>query len=381
MADCGRRSRKVLFLLPSLSGGGAERVASLLIQPLSERFEVTLVLLEDRRAYTIPDRVPCVAFSGPLGGKTAHLTRTPHHLFSLVRLVRQTGARVALSFMEQANILNIMAARITGHKAIVSQRIVPRLQARKNGLLGALIYACSRALYPKSAHVTTVSAKLRDVMVREFGIPQGHVSFIPNPVDSERLFLESQTNPCIELPEKYIVHVGRLFLRQKGQDLLLRAFSSCRESLGDLSLVLVGEGPDRPDIEALIDRLDLSGRIQLCGWQERIAPIMVGAEALVLCSHYEGWPNVLVEAMACGCPVIATDCESGPREILDGGRYGALVPAGDETALARELVKVACRDNDIGAVKLRAVSRARDFAVDKIADRYADLIWKVGWNP
>lgn len=368
------KSRKLLFLIPSLSGGGAERVASLLFPYLSEHFDLTVVLLENRRHYSVPDGIKTVALSGELNGQWAHLVRAPWHIFSFARLVKSSGAGVVLSFMEQANILNILTSFVTGHRPVVSQRTVPRVQYGNKGILGTLIYGACRALYPKSARVITVSSQLRDIVLGDYGLMPERVSFVPNPVNTECLAREAAAAPACRLPLRYVLNVGRFHLAQKGQDVLVKAFASLKDRFPDLSLVLVGEGPDRPRIDELATRLCIRDRVWLVGWQQNVASLMRRAELFVLTSYQEGWPNVLVEAMACGCPVISTDCSTGPGEILEGGRYGALVRCGDEHGLA-EVMRLHLEHRASSAVRAKvAEARAQHFDLRRVGKRYVDII-------
>lgn len=370
----GLKKRKVIFLLPSLIGGGAQHVASLLFPHFSRCFDLTVVLLEDKRVYDVPANAKMIALSRHLNGQYTHLLRIPQHLVSLIDVVKCSGTEVVLSFMEEANILNILSSRITRHRAIISQRIVPRLQHQRKGLLGALIYTASRFLYPKAAHLLSVSSQLRDIMVKDFGLMPERVSFVPNPIDLESMAREARKEPNLRLPERYFLHVGRLDLAHKGQDVLIRAFATLREQLPNLSLVLAGDGPDKARVENLVAELGLSDRVILVGWKENVACLMSRAEAFVLSSRYEGWPNALVEAMACGCPVIASDCESGPREILDKGRCGVLVPTGDEGALAEALKNLIENGTSREKLSRRAGLRVKQFALPQIAMEYSNLI-------
>jgi N-acetylgalactosamine-N,N'-diacetylbacillosaminyl-diphospho-undecaprenol 4-alpha-N-acetylgalactosaminyltransferase len=366
--------QKLVFLLPSLRGGGAERVASLLIPYFDKHFDLTVVLLENIRSYEIPPTVNSIAFSPPLYGKISHLIRIPYHVIFLIMTLKKLGAKTVLSFMEEANIINIMSSLLIGYQSIIGQRIVPHLQYNNKGLLGIIIYKLSRVLYKKATHILTVSSHLRDILLREFAIEPERVSFIPNPVNTQSLTAEALLEPHISLPNRYILHVGRLNTAHKGQDVLLHAFALIADQFPDLSLVLVGEGPDRARLVNLVTAWKLEGRVIFAGWQKNVAAIMEGADAFVLPSRYEGWPNVLMEAMACGCPVIATDCVSGPREILADGRYGLLAPVGDPVALA-DIIQGLLMD---GPLRKTLAARGRDrvasFASKRVASCYIELI-------
>jgi len=368
------RRPRILFLIPSLAGGGAEKVASLLIPDLAAEFDLTLALLEDWRSFDLLGHIRTIAFSRRLHRPLAHLLSIPRHFFSLVRLIRRERMPLVLSSMEQANILNILASFITGHAAVIAQHNSPLQQYRRKGLLGRLILGASKCLYPKAARIIAVSEGIKDVLVRDYRIAPSQITVIPNPIDLRALQQQAGVEPSLGLPPKFILHVGRLSLANKAQDVLLAAFRVLRREFPDLDLIFVGDGPDRAKLKRLVRTSGLDNAVHICGWQSNVAAYMSRAEILVLCSHNEGWPMALAEAMACGCPVIAADCPTGPREILGDSEYGILVPMNSPEALAdaiRSLLKDrALRSHYQGQARIRVENYARS----QIGRRYASLL-------
>ncbi|RLG27304.1 hypothetical protein DRO03_12210, partial [Methanosarcinales archaeon] len=371
------RKEQLIFLIPSLAGGGAERVASTLLPYLARRFDLTLALLEDRRSYPVPTEVPVVAFSKSLNSHTAHVIRIPYHILALARLIRKHKASVVLSFLEQANIINILASNIAGHRAVISQRINPRQQYESKGLLGKVISQTSGQLYPKAARIIAVSNGIKEIIVSDYKLDARLIAVIPNPVDIASVAELSKKEPSMALPNDYLLHVGRLNVKAKAHDILLNAFKKLYSFHPDLKLVLVGDGPDKEQIKAMIKNLDLADSVILAGWQDNVYPFMARAKALVLCSRYEGWPNVLVEAMACGCPVIATDCQTGPREILGDNKYGILVPVDAPEALAHSVGKLLTDESRRAYFQEQARKRAQDFDLEQIGLKYVRLLQSI----
>ena len=367
--------RKLIVFVPSLAGGGAERVASTLLPYLTGHFDLTLALIENRISYRIPEGVRVAIFSDRLQSPAAHILRIGPHLGRLIQLVRKSGVPVVLSFMEQANILNILASKVTGHKAVISQHIPPRLQhSREKGRLGIFILQAARRLYPRADMVITVSEGIRRSLLEDFRLHPKLVMTIPNPIDCRTISDQAAIRPSIALPNGYILHVGRIKLRHKAQEVLLEAFASSA-GLGErLHLVFIGDGPDRSFLEERVRALGIGDKVLFLGWQSNVPAYMSRARIFVLCSRYEGWPMALLEAMACGCPAISTDCPTGPREILADGRYGLLVPLNDPAVLAGAIEKL---DNDevlrqdLGH---RAILRAREFDIMAIGPKYASLL-------
>ena len=367
----------LIFLIPSLSGGGAERVASNLLPYISQHFDVILAVLENRLTYPVPQNVRLIAFSGPLKTQSAHILRIPYHVYSLARLVRKYNVRIVLSFMEQANILNLLTAFIAHHKTMISQRNKPKRQYANKGLLGKLILKTSFLLYPRAGQIGAVSEGIGNTLIFDHGLDKAKLTVIPNPVNIEKLSHQARAALPSNIPGKYILHVGRMTLDHKGQDVLLKAFYILRRKYSDLSMVFVGDGPDRIRIIAQIKTLGLEDAAILTGWQENVACFMARAQVLLLGSRSEGWPNVLVEAMACGCPVVSTDCDTGPREILGDNEYGLLVPVDDPETMAQEVEKLLLNDELKKKLVERGLKRASHFQTEKIASKYIEVLNKL----
>ena len=367
----------LIFLIPSLSGGGAERVASNLLPYISQHFDVTLALLENRLRHPVPEKVRLKAFSGPLESQIAHISRIPYHVFSLARLVRKYNVRIVLSFMEHANILNLLTAFITNHKTVISQRVEPNRPYANKGILGQLILRASRLLYPKAGQVVAVSEGIRKILLSDYGLAPERLSVINNPVDIEKLSYQAKASLPSGIPVKFLLHVGRMNLAHKGQDVIIEVFNIIHRQHPDIFLVLVGDGPDRDRIKAQVERFGLGNAIILAGWQDNVAVFMARADVFVLASRYEGWPNVLMEAMACGCPVVATDCDTGPREILGDNEHGLLVPVDDHEAMALEVEKLLFDPEMRKKYGERGLKRAGHFQTEKIAARYVAVLNKL----
>ncbi len=194
----------------------------------------------------------------------------------------------------------------------------------------------ARWMYPCANGVIAVSEGVRQDFLRHFSVAPGHVVTIYNPTIpdnfEERAAVEV-THPWLsDTGTPVVLGVGRL-TEQKGFDVLIEAFGRLRQRRG-ARLVILGEGPARDSLEDQAAALGLSADVDLVGSVPDVLPWARRASLYVLSSRYEGLPNVLIEALAAGVPVVATDCPSGPREILEGGRLGPLVPVDDAEALA-----------------------------------------------
>jgi glycosyltransferase involved in cell wall biosynthesis len=245
-----------------------------------------------------------------------------------------------LTSMNYVNVVGIWAralARVET-RLVVNEQNALSLEAahsprRRHRFLPTLI----GRFYPWADRIVSVARGTADDLARTTGLPRERIEVVSNPIVTPEL-MELATAPLDhawfrEGQPPVVVSVGRLS-RQKDFGTLLRAFSRVRDHL-PARLVILGEGPERASLEALVSELGLEGAVALPGWVSNPYPWMVHAGAYVLSSRWEGLPSVLIEALYCGVPIVATDCLSGPREILDGGEYGLLVPVGDVDALAR----------------------------------------------
>jgi len=270
-----------------------------------------------------------------------------------------------------------LAAFFTGHKAVISQRVAPCQQYANKGILGKIIMMVSRWLYPRADYIITVSAGIRKILLEKYNLKPKLVTVIPNPIN--RVAFDEQTKECLDfpMPDNFILHVGRMSIIHKAQDVLLDAFSIFHQCHPDYKLILVGDGPDWKWVENRVRSLGIDNCVQMVGWQANVAAFMARAQTLILSSRYEGWPNVLLEAMSLGCPVISTDCPTGPKEILLDNEFGLLVPIDDPEALANALEKLLFDGVQRLYYQKQALRRSQDFSLERIGSQYVNLLNRI----
>lgn len=327
---------RLAIFLPSLSGGGAERAMLNLAHGLAEYgCAVDLVLAQAKGPYLsdVHDSVRIVDLKA-----LRVLTSLP----ALTRYLRREQPKALVSSLDFASIVALWARRLAGipirmlineqntisisaHKSIRRrERVVPRLAKR---------------FYPWADYVTGNSRGVADDLSQVTGLPRERIRVLYNPVVTPELQKKARmslNHPWFEdgqLP--VVLAVGRL-TKQKDFPTLIRAFAQVHQAR-PARLLILGEGSERPALEALVNQLGLNDDVAMPGFVENPYPYMRRASLYVLPSRWEGLPTVLIEALYCGPPVIATDCPSGPREILADGRHGLLVPVGDVKALARAI--------------------------------------------
>jgi len=233
-----------------------------------------------------------------------------------------------------------------------------------------LVSLVLRLTYPWATGLTAVSSGVAEDLVG-LGAPSSRLSVVPNPAavgrSAQRLFaLESRSLWSMQ-PTHKILSVGNL-KEQKNHALLLEALSLVSCDL-PVELVILGDGPCRAALEQRIHHLGLQGQVSMPGFVSDPSPWYRSADLFVLSSSWEGFGNVLVEAMECGLPVVSTDCPSGPAEILGDGRFGTLVEPGNPLALAKAIQQALTAPVDREAL----VRRSQDFACSTIAERYLKL--------
>jgi glycosyltransferase involved in cell wall biosynthesis len=302
-------------------------------------------------------------------------TRNPVKVvFRLVRYLRERHPSRMLSAQQQTNIAAILARQVAGiplHLLVNQQNQLSLLAKSDHRIVVRFLPYLARILYPRADGIVAVSQGVAEDLIEAMAIPVEKISVIYNPVVTERLFDLAQENleraDLIALNQPIILGAGRL-TKQKDFTTLIRAFANVRAQL-DSHLIIIGEGEDRFQLEQLVRDLDLTENVSFPGYVDNPYSYMARASLFVLSSAWEGFGNVLVEAMAVGTPVVSTDCPSGPSEILEGGKYGNLVQVGDEVQLAKAMIETLKKPSNSDELKARAMT----FSTLPIAQQFLSL--------
>jgi glycosyltransferase involved in cell wall biosynthesis len=324
----------VALFLPSVHGGGAERAMLNFGEQLLKRgYAVTLIVanMEGALQKLIPTEMKVVNLRSD---------RMIRALPRLVRWLRATPPDAIFSTITHANLVAACAARFTGlsSRMVVRQSNAP-LSERKVTLGRVLSHRLIPYVYRWTRGIIAVSDGVRAELTAMDSALADRIQVLPTPVLTEELAAQGEAIPhhpwFIDRRVPVIVSAGRL-VEHKGMLDLIRAFALIR-SHREARLIIIGEGSFRQTLEDEVTRLGLRDDVSLPGFQHNPFSYMNHASVFVLASHYEGLPNVLIQAMSFGTPIVATDCRSGPAEILEGGRLGRLVPVMDVPALARAI--------------------------------------------
>jgi GalNAc-alpha-(1->4)-GalNAc-alpha-(1->3)-diNAcBac-PP-undecaprenol alpha-1,4-N-acetyl-D-galactosaminyltransferase len=351
----------------SLLPGGAERVQASLANYWADRHEVFLITIHGTREdfYPLHPAVRRVGldaarFSSSVGRA---LVANFRRIAALHRRFVENDIEVVVSFHTRVNVLAILAARLAGVPIIVSERI-DRIAYPET-----LKWRVGQAMTYRFADAVVVQTSRAAEAFRDLA---GKISAIPNPIVRPVI---DQPVAVAPTPRGYVVAMGRLEF-QKGFDLLIEAFGQVvRDHAVDL--VIIGEGSGRQSLEQQAQRLGLGERIHFTGVTRQPHALVAAAKMLVAPSRYEGFPNVLLEAMAVGIPVVAADCRSGPSDIIRNGIDGLLVPTEDIGALAEAMRSLLSNEEKRAAMGCAAVSVLERFGVDAIATRWFELISSV----
>ena len=331
---------RVTVVVPSLRLGGAEASlakAASLISDVVDRLDV--IVLADIEAAVVAQLPPAARLHVMKGRSSAN----PLLWVKIRRILNRLNPDVLLGWSIYANLVAIISSRgLPIRRVIVSERnYLPRLYARSRvrSALRAILFILIRSLYRKADVVTANSQASVRFLGRFIGKGPKFIE-LPNLIDVDYVNDYARLPPEVvpnSVDGPKILAIGRLD-HQKGFDLLLQAFAVIRR-IHPWTLVVVGDGPESDALRSLAMQLCIAPAVQWIGAVDNPFPYYRWADLVVVPSRFEGFPNVALEAMACGRTVICADCKSGPKELTAAGRYGVLVPANDVQRLAQAILR------------------------------------------
>ena len=358
--------KKLAFIIPSLKAGGAERVVSTLSNQLINTFDVVIIVLYNCTPfYAIDKRVEiyfCKEYSN-----TLTFTNSIRNHFDLMKkckkFIKNSNADIILGFTTTANIYSVLISKRINLPSIISERIHPDYN-----IVNHFWNIIRKAIYPKSNALVVQTHEIRNYFLSF--IDEKKVVIINNPLAEELVGQIKRDASKVN----HIICVGRLDL-QKNQELLIRAFSNIKRK--DWKLILIGEGQLRADYEKLIMDLNIVESVELAGNVYDVSKYYITAKIFVLPSNFEGFPNALIEAMSFGLACIATNCPSGPSEIIKDNENGFLIPVNDQKELEKKLQLLVDNTELQKQFSLKAIESASIFDAAYIADNWKELIHKV----
>ena len=360
---------KLLFFISSLQCGGAQRVAVTLCNHWAARgWDVTLATFDDGIEPPFfrpepPVRHVTLGLARKREGLVYSVLNNVRRVVRLRRFVRDERPARILSFIDATNVLALITARGTGIPVVVAERVdtahhtIPRAWR----FLRRISYRWAFA----------IAVQTRSIVGYFPGSWRERIVVIPNPFPVPPVRTPGANEPAGG--RRTIVAMGRLE-HQKGFDLLIRAFASMASARPEWDLLILGEGSEREALAAEIVKRGLSSRVAMPGQDPEPLEALRRTDVFVLSSRYEGFPNALCEAMACGLPVIAFDCPSGPAEIVRDGVDGLLVPAEDVGALASAMTDLTGDAERRRLFGERATAVAARYSVERIAAEWERVL-------
>lgn len=366
-------NKKIAIFLSNLNGGGAERAMVILANEFAKlKYQVHLVLFDKKGVYLneVDEAVEII---------TLNINRMRMAIPALAKYLKKEQPDALLSCLTHTNSIAILTKIFFYSKIhlVISERsTISQRSMYVNGITNTILFKLPKFLYKKANAICTVSQGAATDLAKYINLPRERITTIYNPFQLEnikKLSNEELKHPWFneeKKTKKMILAVGRL-AEVKNHSLLLRAFAILKQKTA-VRLLILGEGELRKDLEALTTELRLcEDDIQMPGFVQNPYPYMAKCDVFVLTSLYEGLPGVLIQAMVCGAPIVSTDCPSGPREILEDGKWGRLVVNDSIPDLVNALYEVLSAPKDLLP---NVMLRANDFEAFHSVKAYLKLL-------
>ena len=356
----------IAFFIPGLNGGGAQRVFVTLVNTLVKMTSRPIHLVTVREGGVFESLVDERVVRVVLGQQ-----RVLHSILPLARYLRAERPAAVVSTLDYCNIAFLSATffcRAPFRKVIREANVIPeQVNSPRAKIKSAGLMFLMRLLYRRADAVIIITKDVETSLLRHRVARLERMRRIPNPVILKGAAPKG-SNSVGPPGERFIVAVGRLSY-QKGFDVLIGAFAQLADQ--DLRLVILGEGPLEARLRELAAENHVADRVSFPGFVPDTREYLRMASLFVLPSRWEGFSNVLAEALAAGTPIVASDCPGSPREVLEGGRLGRLVPVGDPDVLAEA---IAAELEQPSATPEARIQRASAFEAEKIAGQYLQLL-------
>lgn len=361
---------KIVFVIPTLTSGGSERVISTMANFWAEKgHSISIIALDEdqnKPFYPLDENIRYIPLNLFIKPKNyiKKLFVTLQQIRTIRKCISSLKPAVVISFLDITNLLTINATFFLNVKVIVSERSNLRMST-----INPILKNLNKKIFYRFADKIIVqTSSVKDLYSKSL---QEKIEVIPNPVREPEDFYKATAD---NFRNKKIINVGRLEY-VKGQDNLIKAFTKLHKKYPDWSLIIVGEGGERENLQNIINKYEVSQSVQLVGRLDNIYSILSESSILAQTSRFEGFPNALCEAMACGLPVISTNCNFGPNEIIKDNVNGKLVPVDDVDALTLALDELIQNPRLCLQLGNNARNIVNKYSISKIMDKWESVIF------
>lgn len=379
------KEKKILFLIDSLKfGGGTEKVLSLLANYLSIYYNITVLTINDYEDKYLLRRANYFSLKENLktSSKLVKFLKIPNimMILKIYKLIKTTSPEILISFTTYVNLLTILTKFLFNLKIplIISVRCNPLLQYKEEGKsLNILIKLLYRLKVVDK--IVTVSEGVNSILQNNYRIKGEKLITIYNGTEIEKIRKLSKEE-ISEYHEVFydknsikFINFGRIS-REKGHKYLIHAFYIVKSKIPNVKLIIIGDGPLKNEIKALINKLNLKEDILLIGFQKNPFKYIGLSDIFILSSSYEGFPNSIIEVLACGLPIISTDCKMGPKEILGNNKYGILTKVDNPHDLALKMEFLAQNPRVQKILTNKSLERVKIFDIKIFINKWIGLI-------
>lgn len=356
--------KKISFLIGALSPGGAERVISNLSNQLIDTYDIVIITFKKSSPfYSLDDRIKviyCKEFIDKPKSFLSSLKLNYQLTKKVSSIIKQEKINLIIGFITSANIIAVIAAKLNRIPSIISERNNPII-VKESKFWDTL----RRIFYPKASKLVLQTAGVKQFYNNK--VQDKNIVIIPNPISPELLL--ARNNNITK--EKIILSIGRLE-KHKRHDLTIKAFKNIKQE--GWKLIIAGVGPEEDELRKYIKKNQLTDKVELVGKITEIETYYNKSKIFVFSSQYEGYPNVLIEAMSFGIPTISSNCDFGPSDIITEGENGFLFPVDDQNELEKRLESLINDENLREKFSKNSILKTKKFKTNLVANQWDEVI-------
>ncbi len=370
--------RSILFVYSNMGDGGTQRQKSILSRELSKKYNLTMALFKNEQMHRFDGKI--IDLKAPTTRNYLFLFfNVVRRIYMLRKLFKSNEYDIVISSSLVSNTFSLLVKCLfrINIPVIITFNNANKLKSDDMGISGKIATFLNRKLSSSADLIVTVSNALRDELLNE-KYPVQKVRTIYNGIDIDEIKklseekIQGNHSEIFKRKSFKIIAIGRLS-KQKDYFTLLKAFQTLKKEF-NVELIILGDGELRKEFIAYVDSNDLAGYVHFLGWVKNPYKYLKKSDIFVLSSLWEGFPNVILEALCCELPVVSTDCLTGPGEIINSGENGFLVPVGDYTALADRIAELLKTNKTAATIRKNGIKRVREFGIQEKASEWSKVM-------